>query len=489
MSVPAYEIVNPDAAGTVASLASFGYSVEAAVADLVDNSIAAAARRVGVYFTWAGKDSWVAVVDDGEGMTASQLVTAMTVAAGAFRSDRTRTDLGRFGMGLKSASFSQSHQLTVTSTVANGEWSTRTWDLATVTGAGEWRLVIGSDEATEEILAKLRAQYGSGTVVLWRQLRRYCSAPATDETQKQLYAEQDRVRIHLGMVFARFLQRRVRLTVADDPVRPWDPFLLDHPSVTRLAPERLPIGDHVIKIDPFVLPHPKRLSPAQSETAPGPGGWLDQQGFYIYRRDRLIVSGDWLGLRGLRRDERFNLARIAIDVPAELDADWHVDVRKSSVVPPVAIRRQLRRIANASRGSASKMLHHRGLIARRQHGAEFAFAWRVDRQDGQITCRVNRQHPLVQHLLRSDSADSGDVRALLRLLEETVPIAALRTLHRPGTADDAEPFADAASDELAEIAERIYQADLRGGRTHEDALHRIRHMQPFDKLGGFWNAS
>ena len=110
-----YEIANPHPAGTIESLRSLGYSVEAAVADLVDNSIAAKAQQVDVVFTWDGRDSWVAVTDDGHGMTETELVTAMTIAARGPGTPRTPRDLGRFGMGLKTASFSQARQLIVTS--------------------------------------------------------------------------------------------------------------------------------------------------------------------------------------------------------------------------------------------------------------------------------------------------------------------------------------------------------------------------------------
>ncbi len=488
MTGTGYEIANPDAAGTVASLTSLGYTVEAAVADLVDNSIAAGARRVDVIFTWAGRESWVAVVDDGSGMTKPELVDAMTVAAGASRT-RTRTDLGRFGMGLKTASFSQARCLTVSSSAANSSWAVRTWDLDTVVSSGEWRLLHEADPATLGVLDRLRALHGRGTIVVWRGLRRYDGARTQDSstTQRQFYAEAERVTAHLGMVFGRYMPSRLRLTVADEVVPAWDPFLSRHPSVQRLPVEEIPVNGRSVRVEAFVLPHPGRLSPEEYEAAGGPLGWLDQQGFYVYRRDRLIVAGDWLGLRGLRRDEGHNLARIVVDVPAELDAEWRVDVRKSSVVPPVAVRTPLLRIGAAARQAASEVIRHRGRLAARTHGVEFAHAWRVEHRDGRIRCLVNRQHPLVREALRPGTDTYGDIRALVRLLEETVPVAALRILHQTDTVDDPEPFAAAAPAEVTEVAERIYAAQISQGRTPREARERIGLMPPFDGLHGFWN--
>ncbi|SCL53591.1 Histidine kinase-, DNA gyrase B-, and HSP90-like ATPase [Micromonospora citrea] len=487
-----YDIANPDPAGTITSLRSFGYSVEAAVADLVDNSVSAGARRIDVYFTWAGAASWVAVVDDGRGMTADELVTAMTVAAKGSYQARAAADLGRFGMGLKSASFSQAARLTVsTRTAVSAEEAVRTWDLSVVAETSEWRLLHGTDEETGTLLKQLRPHGGAGTTVVWRDLHRFAMDGVTAEdarAQKQFYAEATRVEEHLGMVFGRFLvgRNRLAMTVNATPVKAWDPFLSGHPSVQRLPAEELPVGNHTVRIEPFILPHPKKLSPEQQQQAAGPGGWLDQQGFYVYRRDRLILAGDWLGIRGFRRDERYNLARIIVDVPAEADADWAIDVRKSTAVPPVGARRHLQRIGTATRSRAAEVLSHRGRIAAREHGAEFIYAWRVDKRDGTIRCRINRDHPLVREVLQGGPDAAVDAKALIRLLEETVPVAALRIMHDGDVTDDPEPFLGAAPKEVGDVANRIYAAFVAQGRTPREAKERLALMPPFDQFDGFW---
>ncbi len=488
-----YDIAAPEPAGMVASLSSLGYSLPAAIADLVDNSISAGASTIDVEFTWAGQDSWIAVVDDGAGMTACELVTAMTVAARGPATPRSATDLGRFGVGLKSASFSQARQLTVATAIA-GEWHVRTWDLDVVERSGEWRLLRGADETTTELLDRIRGEADHGTVVLWRRLNGYHVDAVTVEderTQKQFYAEAARTESHLGMVFGRFLtgSRRRNLRVSGSPVEPWDPFLSRHPSVQPLPVERLRLGAGSVRVEAFVLPSAQRLAPDEYEKAGGPRGWLDQQGFYVYRRDRLILAGDWLGQRGLRREEKYNLARIAVDIPAETDVEWGVDVRKSSVVPPVALRSHLRRIALQARRRAADVLRHRGQIAARTHGDPLVYAWNVRRVDDQVTCRINRGHPLVKAALRSGGAGSDDVRALIRLLEETVPVTALRVMHETDTSDDPEPFGGPgpADAEATEVAQRIYEALVSDGRSPAAARERLRTMPPFDQMQGFWN--
>ena len=180
------------------------------------------------------------------------------------------------------------------------------------------------------------------------------------------------------MVFSRFLdgKRGISLTVNGNPVSPWDPFLRNQRFVQRLPDEHIPISGHTMDVEGFILPHPRHLSEEQARLAAGPRGWLDQQGFYVYRRDRLIVAGDWLGIRGFRKEDKYILARIAIDIPAELDAEWSIDVRKSATVPPLAARPHLRRIGADARRRAAAVLSHRGRIAAREHGADFIYAWK-----------------------------------------------------------------------------------------------------------------
>lgn len=488
-----YDIAAPVPAGMVASLSSLGYSLPAAVADLIDNSVSAEARNIDVEFTWAGRDSWIAVIDDGRGMSIQELVTAMTVAARGPATLRASTDLGRFGVGLKSASFSQSRQLSVATATA-GDWHVRTWDLDVVEETGEWRLLHGADVDTTTVLDRLRSATDHGTIVLWRRLNGYHGDDVSEDderTQRQFYAEAARTELHLAMVFARFLSgsHRRNLRVSGSAVEPWDPFMSNHPSVQRLPTENLPLAGSSVRVEAFVLPSAHRLTPEEYEAAAGPQGWLDQQGFYVYRRNRLILAGDWLGHRGMRREEKYNLARIAVDIPAGTDAEWSVDVRKSSVVPPVGLRQHLTRIARQARASAADVLRHRGQVAARTHGDPLSYAWNVRRRDGRVTCRINRNHPLVQAALRPGGSNTADVRALVRLLEETVPVAALRVIHETDTSDDPEPFGGPgpAGEAATEVAQRIYESLVSGGRSPAAARERLRTMPPFDQLQGFWN--
>nr|WP_257101457.1 ATP-binding protein [Streptomyces sp. alain-838] len=179
-----YDIAAPEPAGMVASLSSLGYSLPAAIADLVDNSISAGARNIDVEFAWRGRDSWVAVVDDGRGMDEQELVTAMTVAARGAHTPRSSSDLGRFGVGLKSASFSQARQLVVAS-AKDGEEHVRSWDLDVVERYAEWRLLREVDDETVDVLRSIRSGNDNGTVVLWRHLNGDTTRTTSRTTTRQ----------------------------------------------------------------------------------------------------------------------------------------------------------------------------------------------------------------------------------------------------------------------------------------------------------------
>ncbi|MFD9735658.1 ATP-binding protein [Umezawaea sp. NPDC059074] len=479
----------------VASLRSLGYTLPSAVADLIDNSIAATAQKIEVIFTWDGANSWIAVCDDGTGMSESELLRGLTVAAGGTSTNRSTTDLGRFGLGLKSASFSQADQLTVSTTPGDGNWYTKTWDLDVIHKVGEWRLLHGTDDDTAEVLERLKETRSNGTIVVWRRLRGYNLLKISDKEdkrkQKQFYSETYRVSEHLGMVFSRFLigSKRRTLQVNGDEVEPWDPFMKHHSAVRSIPVESFVNGSTKATVEGFILPGKHRLSDREYDKGGGPDGWLNRQGFYVYRRKRLILAGGWLGYRGMRREEKFNLARIAVDIDAETDVEWAVDVRKSTVTPPIALRSDLERIALRAREQASEVLRHRGRTVGRGQSDPFQYIWKIGRDNEKVSCQINREHPLVESALQSAS-NKRAFHALLRFLEETFPVSALRIAHEVDSSDDHEPFGGhpTANDEMAGVAELIYQALVTSGYSPQGAKNKINTMYPFDQTTGFWSS-
>src|SRR6185437_544297 len=154
--------------------------------------------------------------------------------------------------------------------------------------------------------------------------------------------------------------------------------------------------------------------------AEGPKGWNAQQGFYIYRNERMLVGGDWLGM--FRKEEHYKLARIMIDIPNTLDVEWQIDIKKSVERPPSNIRQELKRIANYTRSEAVKIYRHRGKAIQRALGHEFAMLWIEKVKHGKRFYEVNRDHPIIKEIIKNNPDSKKQINSLLRLVEETVPV-------------------------------------------------------------------
>lgn len=475
-----WEEAPPDPAATIESLRHLGYEPRSALADLIDNSIAWKARHIAVRGHWAGKDSWCAVIDDGTGMTQERLSKAMRIGSADPLVPRESSDLGRFGFGLKTASFSQAREVSVLTRARTGGASAfRCWDLDEVRRSGRWLLRRTPPTGAAPVLAKLD-KGARGTIVLWRRLTDLVQPDAaTDDAEaKGLFNQElDTITKWLGMVFGRFLSppSSVDLKVNRTAVKPFDPFLATHPATQALPEDRIKFRGLEIRVEPFVLPHQAKLTPQEAALAEGPLGWNRHQGFYVYRRDRLIVAGDWLGLPRLSRDDAHNLARIAIDVPAELDEAWQLDVSKATVRPPAPLKADLLRIARDTRKRAKAASRHSGGQVRRDRAGRIEHVWTLTARNGVREPTINRAHPLVAKLLGEAGPRRAEVSLLLSLIEEALPAPLLEA-----KSDQRPPLEDRAPDELLALAESAYESLLRQGRSRREAAQRIRNTEPFN---------
>lgn len=477
-----YDLANPGAAELFESLRAFGYDLPTALADIIDNSITAHARNVWIDMQWAGQDSRILIRDDGRGMSEDQLRQAMRPGSLSPLADRAKDDLGRFGLGMKTASISQCRCLTVLSKKKGAEAALRRWDLdyIAVTRSGEWRLLKRNDllsTADHQLLA----EQTSGTILFWDRLDALVgAAPADDGTAQKHFRERaDAVKRHLAMVFHRFLSGRGSITIHMNgrPIEPWDPFLEGIEFTEPLSDETLVAEGERAEVKPFILPHHSRITPDQHAAAAGPKGWNAHQGFYIYRNRRLLVAGDWLGL-GMQKEEHFKLARIRIDLSNSADLLWQIDVKKSRARPPAALRPDLQRIARTARNRASSIYRHRGKVIQRQLGDREAFLWTHFTKHGKSFYRINRDHPLVRKVL--EGADERvPVQALFSLIEQTIPapLIVINNAEKPDAFG--QPF-EGAVRELHAAMKAVFDAMVEGGRDRAEAARALLLMEPFN---------
>jgi hypothetical protein len=415
----------------IESLRGVGYSVETAIADLVDNSIAAGARNVRLDFHFDGPDSWMTLLDDGRGMGSEELRQAMTVGGRSPLETRAAGDLGRFGMGLKTASFSQCRRLTVASRPEGGGLSVRRWDLDYIArpDVNEWRLLTGPAGGSEDRLKPLEAA-ACGTLVLWERLDRVTAGLTHDRRSEDAFlAMVERTEQHLAMVFHRYLEGpapRIRITLKGSArLRPWDPFLSTHPATFPSPVERIPSPGGLVALQGFVLPHRDQLDEETWRRAAGRDGWTSQQGFYVYRNDRMLVAGGWLGLgepRVWTREEPFKLARLAVSFANTADAEWEVDIRKSVARPPRPVRPRLTALADVVRTGARRVFAHRGTYGSRAPTVDLVQAWITATGRKGVSYRVNREHPAAARVRDALGHHHESLEDLLRVVEASVPV-------------------------------------------------------------------
>lgn len=480
-TIPDHDLAPPPAAAMIEAMRALGYSFQAAVADIVDNSISAGATHIGITTHWAGEETWISIVDDGRGMDREELINAMRPGSFSPLMPRGKGDLGRFGMGLKTASFSQCRRLTVASRVAGGTIEVRRWDLDHVAATGEWQLLRSTAPGSEVHLAALDSM-AHGTMVLWEIPDRIIGGippgePAMKRARRQFFGQVETLEHHLATTFHRFLRGSGRRTITlnGNELAPWDPLLGGWESIAQLPEERLHLDGHAITVQGTILPHPSRIEAERLAEAAGPGGWNRQQGFHVYRDGRLLSAGGWLGL-GLEQDDRYRLARVRVDIPSALDQQWGVDIRKSRVTIPPALRDDLRRIARMTRDHALNVYRQRSRNAPAPNPGEPVSLWLISPTGhGGYSYRINREHPLVDVLRQGDPAQRQAADAFIDLTCRTLPV------ERIWMTGPEEPPATTPSLSPADIdlARRIHASLVASGLSTGQALLRLSLMEPY----------
>lgn len=353
--MPIHVSVSPSAKRLTTSLRDIGYSFESAVADLIDNSITANATEVRITSQFKGAESTITIVDDGQGMDSESLTEAMRFGT---RKTYEGQDLGRYGLGLKTASLSQCRKLEVTSLTPNtGRHQSRCLDLDLIDKIDEWVVLDTSTDLEAQAQRELLFR-GFGTVIVWQKLDRLLSAkdPNGAWARRRLDALVDKLENHLSLVFHRFLSgecgRKLKISVNGSYLKPWDPFARTEPGTQKLEESTFQIekltpeaGAGTVRLQCFLLPTRDNFTSREAhEAASGPQKWNKQQGIYVYRSNRLVQWGGWAGIRTI--DEHTKQARAALDFEADLDECFKINVAKMRVSIPPQLRKMLTRPIN-----------------------------------------------------------------------------------------------------------------------------------------------
>ena len=468
-----YELeLPPRASALVESLRDMGYSLKTALADVVDNSITAGAQNIRLFADTHEEIPAIGILDDGTGMTQAELFEAMRPGTKSPLDARDVTDLGRFGLGLKTASFSQCRRLTVV-TRKGDEVSAAVWDLDTVAERDRWVVEVPSTPMGLRWAERLD---GNGTLVVWEKLDRLVGTDRVPDS-RDLVRQLGVAAKHIEFVFHRFLsgreKGRIQISLNGASLEPFDPFHFAHPATQHHQIEEMSLDGRPIRIWPVTLPHHDKVSKTDWTRYEGPQGYAANQGFYLYRNRRLIVHGTWFRLA--RKLELTKLARVGIDIPNTMDAEWKIDVKKASAQPPPPVRRRLATIVDRL-GSASQATY-------RGRGSQQAArnrlpVWTRVQNKNRVSYDIAREHPTLQTFrdgLAVDQARGFD--RLLRFVSSSLPVDSLyHDVSANPEAVSAEPMPKADIRTLAADLIQVLQAR---GLAADAIADRVRSAEPF----------
>lgn len=419
--------LQPHAKMLLSSLRSMGYTDETAIADIIDNSISSGASEIQLYFDWDRRR--IIIADNGCGMDNAELLKAMEIGSADPAIMRTSEDLGRFGMGMKTASFSIGKSLHVV-TKQNGIVSNAEWDLDYVEKTDEWEVLIHPVESIDEEIASVSemvdySRWEQGTLIILSKLDKLVDENNLDKSKKKFYKTIKDIKAHIAMIFHRFIEDdEIILKVNGNEIKAWNPFVRYSPATMELMSEELFDGKSMVTIEPFILPHKNKFENESAyKCAGGIKDWIGQQGFYVYRNKRLIVYGTWFNK--FKKEPAYNLARIKLDMCSDSDFEWKIDIRKSKAVLPVSIEERITDIAYLAIEKSIAVYNSRGVYNRKNiaNTTSLKYVWEQRKNSvGNYMFYLNKKHPMLMKIMQEMSEEQQkELKTYLSLVENYSP--------------------------------------------------------------------
>ena len=473
----------PTADILMTSMRAMGYTFESAIADIVDNSISALAKKVYIKFPIDPIDCYVAICDDGFGMNKEELFDAMKYGSEQKRDNRSSNDLGRFGLGLKAASLSQCRRLTVASK-KNGEISAYIWDLDVILEKKNWYMIECSANQISQIKhISWLDNLDTGTIVLWENF------DVIEKSSGNVYAElsklQETTSDYLSLIFHRYLNKsgnnKISIKINNFDLVGLDPFLENHNKTNVRRKIEIPIADstgieRMVVVQPYVLPFQKDLSAEDKKLSGGLENYRSKQGFYVYRNERLIVWGTWFGRH---RDELTKYARIRVDIPNTLDDIWGIDIKKQNAKIPSMIKVRLTRAVDEAMDIAVKAQKFRGRIEKVED--EIDYIWdRIKGRGDNFTYKINRNSKSF-NLIHNSVSDEvwSQFDMVLEEIENSIPYQQIYIDKSQNKVD--EEIDDERIAEIKAKAEMLLKMAVSfGGSSKEEAIEELFKAEPFN---------
>lgn len=398
---------------------AIGYSFPTAVADIIDNSISASAKEIRIISDPLDDEPYFCIFDNGCGMDDEEIDNAMLLGSDRTGKKDSEKELGRFGLGLKSASLSQCRRLIVASKKKNySHIIAMDLDLDIIERDNLFKLgILNAHEVNCLPCIDLLKKSKSGTLVIWNKFDRIeNSAKTFEETFGQAVADAKK---HVELVFHRFYDS-VKIYFNEIRIDKRDPFLLSsHGRQQTGRKTEIKIDGKKIEVTPYTLPFANTLTKKERELLGNPKSIYDDQGFYLYRNKRLIAWGGWMKMG--YKSELNKLARVQIDFPSTLDSVWTLDVKKSSAKIPDKLKENIFASLNDAVHKSHRTSKCPGL--KESNGANKLWERIVNKNDGdKVSYQINRENPTIKLLMDSLGREEQKLFGiLLSQLESYIP--------------------------------------------------------------------
>lgn len=352
---------SPDPKSHIKTLMRIGYTMSSAVSDVLDNSLTANAKNIHIHSLPGLKESNISILDDGEGMSPDELVHNMKIGCKDPSEERLRGDLGRFGSGMKTASFSQSKRLTVISKKEGELICGAVWDIDKIEEENTWCLeILEESEVNAHPLLLINCQHGQGTQIIWEKLACLNKTNHSLDDETIMANNLSDLASYISLHFHKFMEGKNKKSffINNSLLLGIDPFMTRASGYQEGRSEKLRCKGGYIEINTHVLPHFKRMEAKPLERLGGANGIVQNQGLYIYRENRLINAGGWLGLA--KTSQLGALARVEVNVPSSLDHEWATDVKKASLQLPPRIKKELKKFFSDPIKRSKRVHSYRG---------------------------------------------------------------------------------------------------------------------------------
>lgn len=485
--------IEPKASSILGSLRSIGYDLQTALADIIDNSISAEARKIEIVNNDLAEIypalDWIAIVDNGKGMTIEKMVNAFILGGDGIESFREELDLGRFGLGLKTASFSQCRKLTVISKTKSTKIESLVFDLDyIIRNNNKWEAY--TVDAVQPILDRVKSRMlnqdifdkDSWTLVLWENPDKIL-VPSL----KMFYSELEKVSNHFALIFHKY-EKNLEIRLNKSKIEFWNPYqtaLSSENKTYTFDPE-----GNIYYVRTHVLKHNSEFSNLNEYQAQSKIGTFNQnQGFFVYRKNRLIYKGSWLGL--YNKEHHYILARVEINLSNSLisDAAWSVDISKSSVVIPAFAIDDLFNECNQVRSAANDTFRYHGgikkhVIRKKKSIDDIQPIWNFESKGYKDGVKdhylLNKNHPIIKNYTNSlldDTSKKEHFLQILKFIENYLPIDNI--FARKANQDIEQPKQD--NIEMFEEFKSIFNIYLKS-MNNEKAYETLINIEPFNSL-------